>query len=284
MELASHTARKNSIIIWNFTKGKPLTSDKLLVPHSNKTIFIKTPPSEKKVSFPPRNCIFPQGRTIDIPGTGFLLLLFFLMFIFERKSRGGAERGGQRTQSRICADSREGNAGLELTNHEIMTWAQKLNRLNPQGAPRHWLFLTAPWWLSLRQNWEPLWQTNHYSKVLMIPSPIYHSYLWCPGWGGRRADKLGVGSDPQRCQRAGRSHKCVKKARCETIRTEWAVASWRRDTQLLTTPPSPAKMGHPNEFSQRSILVLTFNFAESLEEHVCPTSDVEITCMNELNK
>ena len=31
------------------------------------------------------------------------------------------ERGRQRIQSRLCVDRREPDAGLELTNHEIMT-------------------------------------------------------------------------------------------------------------------------------------------------------------------
>ena len=54
-------------------------------------------------------------------------MFFFLMFIYflerkrERTSREGAEIGGQRIQSRLCTDSREPDAGLELTNHEMMT-------------------------------------------------------------------------------------------------------------------------------------------------------------------
>ena len=57
------------------------------------------------------------------------------MFIFERererererenvcvyKRRRGRERGGQRIQSGLWADSREPDAGLKLGNHEIMT-------------------------------------------------------------------------------------------------------------------------------------------------------------------
>ena len=35
-------------------------------------------------------------------------------------SRGGAERG-QRVPSRLCTDSKEPSAGLELTNSEIVT-------------------------------------------------------------------------------------------------------------------------------------------------------------------
>ena len=45
------------------------------------------------------------------------------MFIFERESVQEGwekERGGQRIQSRLCTDSREPDAGFELTNREIM--------------------------------------------------------------------------------------------------------------------------------------------------------------------
>ena len=47
----------------------------------------------------------------------------FLMFTFERKSEWGKgkERGERRIQSRLCADSSKPDAGLKLTNHEIVT-------------------------------------------------------------------------------------------------------------------------------------------------------------------
>ena len=44
------------------------------------------------------------------------------MFIYlERESRGGAERGRERIPSRPCTVSTEPDAGLELTNCEIVT-------------------------------------------------------------------------------------------------------------------------------------------------------------------
>ena len=47
------------------------------------------------------------------------------MFIFERERvherEVGRERGRQRIQSRLCAESGEPDAGLELMSHEIMT-------------------------------------------------------------------------------------------------------------------------------------------------------------------
>ena len=57
-------------------------------------------------------------------------IIIFLMFIlfWESTSGGGAERGGQRIDPKRAlrwqADSSEPDAGLELTKHEIMTWAE----------------------------------------------------------------------------------------------------------------------------------------------------------------
>ena len=54
-------------------------------------------------------------------------------------SRGGAERGGDRIPSKLCAASTEPDAGLEFVNHEIMTEAeiksQMFNQLSHPGAP-----------------------------------------------------------------------------------------------------------------------------------------------------
>ena len=53
---------------------------------------------------------------------------YFFMFIHlrVRESKQGRSnvRGEQRIWSRLWADSREPNAGLKLTNYEIMTWAE----------------------------------------------------------------------------------------------------------------------------------------------------------------
>ena len=58
---------------------------------------------------------------------------FFLMFVYfwererERTSEGGAERKGDtesKAGSRPWAVSTEPDMGLEITNHEIMTWAK----------------------------------------------------------------------------------------------------------------------------------------------------------------
>ena len=61
----------------------------------------------------------------------FLFFFYFLMFIFERESkhmsRGGAERAGDTESeagSRLWLISTEPDAGLELANREIMTWAE----------------------------------------------------------------------------------------------------------------------------------------------------------------
>ena len=46
------------------------------------------------------------------------------MFIFERENVRGGGRGGQRIWSRLRADRREPDAGLELKNWEIMIWTE----------------------------------------------------------------------------------------------------------------------------------------------------------------
>ena len=52
------------------------------------------------------------------------LLIFLYFFERVRASREGADRGRQGIQSGLCADSRQPNAGLKLTNREIMTRAK----------------------------------------------------------------------------------------------------------------------------------------------------------------
>ena len=56
--------------------------------------------------------------------------IIFLMFIFERERErerenenkwGRGRERGQSIQSRLLPDSRGHNAGLKLTNHEIVT-------------------------------------------------------------------------------------------------------------------------------------------------------------------
>ena len=72
-----------------------------------------------------------------------------LMFIYfwERKrqsvSRGGAAReGGTESEagSRLWAVSTQPDAGLELMNHEIMTWAE-VGRLTDWATQGPWNFL-----------------------------------------------------------------------------------------------------------------------------------------------
>ena len=61
------------------------------------------------------------------------------MFIFERETErewGGAEREGDRSEagSRLWTVSTELEAGLELVNREIMTWAEL--EAQPTEPPR----------------------------------------------------------------------------------------------------------------------------------------------------
>ena len=74
---------------------------------------------------------------------------FFNVYFWERerkRAREGQERGKHRIHSRFQARdvSTEPDAGLELMNHEIMTWAkiksQTLNRLSHPGTPIYHIF------------------------------------------------------------------------------------------------------------------------------------------------
>ena len=60
-------------------------------------------------------------------------------------SEGGAER--QRSPSRLCIDSRKPHVGLELMNHEIMTWAKigSLIDWTTQAPHPQNKFCLSPW-------------------------------------------------------------------------------------------------------------------------------------------
>ena len=62
----------------------------------------------------------------------------------EQASRWGVERGRQRIPSRLHTVNTEPDAGLKLTNFEIMTWAkiksQTLNRLSHIQEPLQYFF------------------------------------------------------------------------------------------------------------------------------------------------
>ena len=65
------------------------------------------------------------------------------VYFWERVSVSGewAEQGGEKIQSGLCADSREPNLELELTNHKIMTWAKVCHSTGwATQAPPKWLF------------------------------------------------------------------------------------------------------------------------------------------------
>ena len=94
------------------------------------------------------------------------------LFIFEREterqsmSRGGAEIEGDtesKAGSRLWAVSKEPDAGLELTNREIMTWAEV-------GRSTEWA-TQAPLEIVLFDG--NLLQAN---LVLVSPSQISHAH------------------------------------------------------------------------------------------------------------
>ena len=49
------------------------------------------------------------------------LFVFFTVYVYLTTGGRGSDSGGQRIQSRLCADSREPDTGFELTNCEFMT-------------------------------------------------------------------------------------------------------------------------------------------------------------------
>ena len=71
----------------------------------------------------------------------FVFFNFFHVYWFWERGEWerGSKRGRERTPSRLCTDSTEPDAGLDLRNLEIMTWAeiksQMLNQLSHPGAP-----------------------------------------------------------------------------------------------------------------------------------------------------
>ena len=90
------------------------------------------------------------GRVLYHKAGLFLFFFFSNVFIYfwdrERQSMngGGAEREGDtesETGSRLRAISPEPDAGLELTDCEIVTWLKStLNRLRHPGAPSSSIF------------------------------------------------------------------------------------------------------------------------------------------------
>ena len=84
---------------------------------------------------------------VDHQNCPFFFSFFWDYLFWERErvstrtpaGKGQREMERERTPSRVYAVSTEPSAGLELTNHEIMTWvkvkSQMLNWLSPPGAP-----------------------------------------------------------------------------------------------------------------------------------------------------
>ena len=106
-----------------------------------------TTPIVRRRSFIKLKCIrnvCPSWGTLAeqvTPNPRFSCIYFFIfiylsvhLFLRESTSKGGAERGGQRIWSRLCADSSEPDVGLELTNCEVTTWAE--SDASPTEPPR----------------------------------------------------------------------------------------------------------------------------------------------------
>ena len=99
-----------------------------------------------------------------------LCVFFFLsVWCFFLLLRG---REGERIWSRLCADSRETDAGLELTTCEIITWAKvgwMLNRLSHPGALL-WMFSDILW--PLIQLYTCALTSRSSKKYVVFQSPL----------------------------------------------------------------------------------------------------------------
>ena len=65
--------------------------------------------------------MFSIGRFCEVK-----IIFFLSLYILEREHKQGKdrERGRERISSRLHTVSAEPDVGLELMNHEIMTWAK----------------------------------------------------------------------------------------------------------------------------------------------------------------
>ena len=93
-------------------------------------------------------CSHQQGTSVlslQVHRCTYHSFFFFNVYLRDREKErdthrgGGAERGRQRIQSGLCVDSREPDAGLELTSPEVMARAE-VGRL-PDGAPQAPLYM-----------------------------------------------------------------------------------------------------------------------------------------------
>ena len=96
------------------------------------------------------------------PGCLYVCIYSFINVYFwdgvNMRGDSSRERGGQRIWSGVCADSREPDMGLELSNAEIMTWPKPRVRCLTDWATQ------LPWYLfilnELKSPTSLTWETN----------------------------------------------------------------------------------------------------------------------------
>ena len=120
LSLPQGLVRATSIYIVHFFTC-PLASQNKV----NSDRFLKPGLASPRVSLPLHSVSQPklQGWPRYNRRGNILQLFYFLMFIYFWES-GRTEGEGQRIQSGLCADSKEPDVGLKLTNCEIMTWVE----------------------------------------------------------------------------------------------------------------------------------------------------------------
>ena len=102
---------------WHWATTTKTSDDK---PEGESLLLDHSPPQVTKIS---ENQVADNGWLLYSSSSSSSLNVYLFL---ERESTSGAgtERGGQRIRSRLCADSSKPDAGLELMNCEIMTWAE----------------------------------------------------------------------------------------------------------------------------------------------------------------
>ena len=83
--------------------------------------------------------VLGERKHVCIEDSPFFVYMFICFWEREspcaREGQRERERGRQRVQSRLCAESREPRVGLQLTKHKIMTWAKVRHLTEPSAWP-----------------------------------------------------------------------------------------------------------------------------------------------------
>ena len=115
-------------------------------------------------------CIYPSLNLSYFYLSYFIILkclfVYLFIYLFKREREHvctlawekGRERGRQRIWSGLCAHSREPDARLELTNCEIMTWAEVGHLINWPLYLSYFLKVFLLFlYINIFSKFQPLW-------------------------------------------------------------------------------------------------------------------------------